>query len=129
MVLPLSFSNGDSDACPPGYSTFGVSGIDSDGKEARCVFPFRFNGTLFYECITQFEDRVNPWCSTTNDYDKDKRWAYCLDVKCFRFIDDDPKTYIDARKSCLNDRAYLASIHNELEQSNSFIKVKLKYVH
>ncbi len=37
----------------------------------RCVFPFRFQGSLHYECITLNskgeEDAFSPWCATGVD--------------------------------------------------------------
>lgn len=80
VVLPLSFNNGNLDPCPAGYSTFGggfslnfsfkfinltfffniiVSTTDNTGVKSACNFPFKYNGSLYYECVT-FERR-NPW--------------------------------------------------------------------
>lgn len=59
-VLPLSFSGDDNgNACPPTYSTFGVLTRDNKGQQKPCMFPFTYNGTQYYECVS-FENR-NPW--------------------------------------------------------------------
>jgi len=114
-VLPLSFSNGNVEPCDNGYSTFGVVTIDNTATQSPCVFPFKYNGNLYYECITS--ERVNPWCATTFDYDVDQRWGYCSDIKCFKLVDQ-KNTFGNSRKVCQNDGGgSLASIHNELEYS------------
>jgi hypothetical protein len=114
VVLPLSFNNGNQDPCPSGYSTFGITTKDNQGKDSSCVFPFKYNQTIYYECIT-FE-RNNPWCATTFDYDTDKKWGYCTQVKCFRLVSD-AKRFSEARTVCKKDDANLASVNNELDQA------------
>jgi hypothetical protein len=116
VVLPLSFNNGNEKTCPEGYSTFAVQTTDNTGASASCVFPFEINGTLYYECVTGLEGRANPWCSTTFDYDQDRRWGYCVDIKCFRLVDYEKKSYADARDTCQDEGGYLASINSELDQ-------------
>ena len=54
VVQPLSF--GDGKPCPDGYSTYGVTTI---GSSDPCVFPFKYTGILYYECITI--DKNTPW--------------------------------------------------------------------
>lgn len=41
-----------------------------------CHFPFGFSGRVFYECVPAADNTA--WCSTTADYERDKRWDYCL---------------------------------------------------
>ncbi|KAL8183356.1 UNVERIFIED_CONTAM: hypothetical protein K2H54_038018 [Gekko kuhli] len=43
-----------------------------------CEFPFLFNNTWQYDCISNdvFED--GEWCSTTYNFDQDRKWGYCL---------------------------------------------------
>ena len=146
IVLPLSFNNGYAQSCPGGYTTFGgrffimlgfliyincqyvtkflVQTTDNTGERSSCVFPFRYNGQLYYECIHGFEDRSNPWCSTTFDYNVDMHWGYCVDVKCFKLVED-KKTFDDARIACKKENAYLASVHNEMEQCKTFQIIKI----
>ncbi|OXB84687.1 UNVERIFIED_CONTAM: hypothetical protein H355_001164 [Colinus virginianus] len=42
-----------------------------------CVFPFKFIGKWFAECIHRSDDASPLWCSTTSDFDKDQRFGYC----------------------------------------------------
>ena len=115
VVLPLSFSNGNVDPCDSGYSTFGVLTSDNTGQQRPCVFPFKYKGNLFYECITS--ERVNPWCATTFDYDADKEWGYCADIKCFKLLEQ-KNGFAKSREACQKEGGgSLASIHNELEYS------------
>jgi hypothetical protein len=88
------------------------------GKKSSCVFPFIYNGVKYYDCVSDnSKNRTRAWCSTTDNYDRDKRWIYCIEVKCYRLVSE-KKTFAEARKTCLNDGdgAYLASIQNDLEQ-------------
>ena len=40
-----------------------------------CAFPFTFNGTTYYDCIT--EDKGSEWCSLDENYEKHGAWGYC----------------------------------------------------
>ena len=42
----------------------------------RCVFPFKYRGRYYKTCTT-VRSRGRPWCATTSNYDKDKKWGYC----------------------------------------------------
>jgi hypothetical protein len=52
--------------------TYTVAG---NANGAFCQFPFRYKGTMYYECTRI--DNKRPWCSTTADYDVEKRWGVC----------------------------------------------------
>lgn len=52
-------------------------GGNSNGKP--CVFPFIYNGSVYYQCINN--DRDSLWCSTTSNYDYDVKWGYCSLVR------------------------------------------------
>ena len=55
------------------YVCEGNSGAD----QIKCIFPFIYNGTRFFEC-TSFEKGI-PWCSTKNDVNGNmEMWSYCL---------------------------------------------------
>lgn len=59
-VLPLSFSSDNNGLlCPDGYTTFGILTKNNLGEQKPCTFPFKYNGKIYYECVT-FENR-NPW--------------------------------------------------------------------
>lgn len=40
-----------------------------------CVFPFVYMGSNYSDCTSKNDDK--PWCSLTNDYDKDQKHGYC----------------------------------------------------
>merc|ERR1711937_140097 len=40
-----------------------------------CVFPFVYRGLSYDECIKSSHDA--SWCSTTSNYDYDKKWGMC----------------------------------------------------
>ena len=47
-------------------------------KNEKCVFPFTYNGVMFYDCTKWGGSKA--WCSLTGNYDKDKKWGYCNSV-------------------------------------------------
>ena len=54
-------------------STAQTVGGNSEGRP--CVFPFQYKNVLYISCITA--DHHRRWCSTTANYDRDKRWGEC----------------------------------------------------
>lgn len=55
------------------------SGVDTYGGNSKgdcCVFPFMFNGKVHHTCTS--DGRERKWCSTTNNYSKDKKWGLCF---------------------------------------------------
>ncbi|KAK9397124.1 epididymal sperm-binding protein 1-like [Crotalus adamanteus] len=75
-------------------------GGNSGGKP--CVFPFVYMSHVYYTCASK-SDRKGPfWCSTTGNYDKDKKWSYCADTNpapcSFPFIYRNKSYY-----SCITD--------------------------
>uniref|UniRef100_A0A8C0J8H0 Insulin like growth factor 2 receptor n=1 Tax=Chelonoidis abingdonii TaxID=106734 RepID=A0A8C0J8H0_CHEAB len=58
----LQYTGGD--RCPP---------VTEKGE--LCVFPFKYKGKRYEDCIVDEEKR--RWCATTNDYDKDGKWGFC----------------------------------------------------
>ena len=67
-------------------------------------------------------------CSTKFEYDSNdfESWGYCENIKCFK-TSTDKKGFADSRKSCKQDGADLASIHNEYEQSYVTALLREKY--
>ena len=50
-----------------------------NGEGADCHLPFSADKKQHFKCIKtddKGEGKI-PWCSTTADYDKDKKWGYC----------------------------------------------------
>ncbi|XP_068101747.1 secretory phospholipase A2 receptor isoform X2 [Hyperolius riggenbachi] len=58
--------------------------IGGNGKGWPCVFPFKFNNTLYHKCTKDGRSDGIPWCATTLSYARDGRWGYCpsADVGC-----------------------------------------------
>uniref|UniRef100_A0A3B3VRF7 Matrix metalloproteinase-9 n=1 Tax=Poecilia latipinna TaxID=48699 RepID=A0A3B3VRF7_9TELE len=44
---------------------------------AICHFPFTFGANSYTTCITEGVNNSVPWCATTADYDKDKKYGAC----------------------------------------------------
>jgi len=49
--------------------------FDGNDGGAPCVFPFISDGAEHDSCI--LSNAKMPWCATTPDYDRDKKWGYC----------------------------------------------------
>ncbi|KAM9656105.1 cation-independent mannose-6-phosphate receptor isoform 1-T1 [Morphnus guianensis] len=58
----LQYTGGD--RCPP---------VTEKGE--LCVFPFKYKGKTYEECIT--EEKNRPWCATTENYQGDRKWGFC----------------------------------------------------
>ncbi len=43
---------------------------------AKCVFPFKYQRTIYSECT--LNDHHEYWCATTTDFDVDKKWGECI---------------------------------------------------
>jgi len=43
----------------------------------KCVFPFDYDGKRYLGCVPGVWG--SSWCSLTDDYESDKKWAYCSD--------------------------------------------------
>ncbi|KAI4541364.1 hypothetical protein MG293_008506 [Ovis ammon polii] len=46
-----------------------------------CHFPFQYHRQLYHKCIHRGRPGPRPWCATTPNFEKDQRWAYCLEPK------------------------------------------------
>ncbi|XP_063079301.1 cation-independent mannose-6-phosphate receptor [Engraulis encrasicolus] len=61
------------DLCPP---------VTDKGE--LCVFPLLYNGKSLTACSTEGMTDGRPWCATTSDYNKDRKWGYCANVTAKR---------------------------------------------
>ena len=41
------------------------------------MFPFLFQGQEYSQCTTDGRSDGRLWCSTSYDYDQEKRWGFC----------------------------------------------------
>ncbi|XP_029607760.1 cation-independent mannose-6-phosphate receptor [Salmo trutta] len=60
---------GGGDVCPPVTE-----------NDEVCVFPFNFLKKLYTACTTEGRMDNRLWCATTSDFDKDKKWGFCVQV-------------------------------------------------
>ncbi|XP_057566874.1 binder of sperm protein homolog 1-like [Hippopotamus amphibius kiboko] len=50
----------------------------SEEDFAKCVFPFWYRHMIYWGCTEDGDTFGKPWCSLTQNYNKDKVWKYCL---------------------------------------------------
>ncbi|XP_013913322.1 PREDICTED: uncharacterized protein LOC106542189 isoform X2 [Thamnophis sirtalis] len=53
------------------------SGTEPQQDDPTCVFPFIYKGKFYSTCIDEDMENGKFWCSTSSNYDKDKKWKYC----------------------------------------------------
>ncbi|CDQ90071.1 unnamed protein product [Oncorhynchus mykiss] len=90
-------------AFPPGEGIQGDAHFDDDenwtlGKGAAvktsfgnaegalCHFPFSFGGKQYSTCTTEGRSDNLPWCATTADYGRDKKFGFCPSERYSLFL-------------------------------------------
>ncbi|PIO26798.1 Matrix metalloproteinase-9 [Aquarana catesbeiana] len=89
-------------AYPPGAGVYGDAHFDDDefwtlgtgvvvktrfgnADGALCHFPFVFNGQSYSSCTSAGRSDGHLWCSTTADFDKDKKYGFCPSELLYTF--------------------------------------------
>jgi len=54
----------------------GVPTLGGNSRGNCCIFPFIYKGIVHRQCT--FADATDSWCSTTSNYDKDRKWGLCV---------------------------------------------------
>ncbi|XP_042329971.1 macrophage mannose receptor 1-like [Sceloporus undulatus] len=118
------------DLCSRGYEDmFTLKGNDNG---APCVFPFLYGGNWYAECTNVARSDGLLWCSTTRNYDTDKKYGFCpvksdgmqqlwkkdpLTDMQYQINSDAALTWYQASKSCEQQSAHLLSITELHEQT------------
>uniref|UniRef100_A0A673YTL7 Matrix metalloproteinase-9 n=1 Tax=Salmo trutta TaxID=8032 RepID=A0A673YTL7_SALTR len=56
-----------------------------NAEGALCHFPFLFEGKQYSTCTTEGRSDNLPWCSTTADYGRDKKFGFCPSELLYTF--------------------------------------------
>uniref|UniRef100_A0A452GJ73 Fibronectin type-II domain-containing protein n=1 Tax=Gopherus agassizii TaxID=38772 RepID=A0A452GJ73_9SAUR len=72
-LLPLQPMGGTQMVSPAYFLLFTNPGYIT----ASCVFPFVYKNQVYFTCTSDGESSGKLWCSTTRNYDVDKKWTYC----------------------------------------------------
>ncbi|XP_029361733.1 matrix metalloproteinase-9 [Echeneis naucrates] len=89
-------------AYPPGEGIQGDAHFDDDeywtlgkgpvvktrygnAEGALCHFPFTFEGKTYTTCTTEGRSDNLPWCATTADYNRDKKFGFCPSELLYTF--------------------------------------------
>ncbi|KFU84338.1 Macrophage mannose receptor 1, partial [Chaetura pelagica] len=99
---------------------------------APCVFPFKYNGKWYAECIPRSVNPGSLWCATSSDFDKDQLFGNCplkdtihndlwktnpVTETHYQINAESLLTWHQARKSCQQQNAGLLSVtdlHEEM---------------
>ncbi|XP_042191987.1 lymphocyte antigen 75 isoform X3 [Callorhinchus milii] len=125
------WTQGDSErhVCEQPYRDIYTTRGNSYGKP--CVFPFKHEGNWYHDCVNE-KGGGAQWCSTTIDYDMDKKWGNCLKPDsgcshlweaaeeghaCYQYNFHSLLSWKEARLSCQSQGGDLLSIANVTVQN------------
>uniref|UniRef100_A0A4W3H5F3 Lymphocyte antigen 75-like n=1 Tax=Callorhinchus milii TaxID=7868 RepID=A0A4W3H5F3_CALMI len=125
------WTQGDSERhlCEQPYRDIYTTRGNSYGKP--CVFPFKHEGNWYHDCVNE-KGGGAQWCSTTIDYDMDKKWGNCLKPDsgcshlweaaeeghaCYQYNFHSLLSWKEARLSCQSQGGDLLSIANVTVQN------------
>uniref|UniRef100_UPI00358E4E95 macrophage mannose receptor 1-like isoform X1 n=2 Tax=Myxine glutinosa TaxID=7769 RepID=UPI00358E4E95 len=109
--------------CTQTYQEVFTIGGNSRGQP--CVFPFDYSGTLYDRCTFDGRNDRQPWCATTDHYNRDELYGFCPNngSSCDVFWHEDPRyngcyemnveavlSWYEARRLCQQQGADLLSI-------------------
>ncbi|XP_070582573.1 macrophage mannose receptor 1-like [Erythrolamprus reginae] len=116
------------DLCSRGYEDLFTLKGNSNG--APCVFPFQFGTNWYAECTIEGSTDGLLWCSTTRDYNKEKKYGFCpmnsneedfwtkdpVTSSKYQINSESALTWFQASKSCQQQGANLLGITEVHEQ-------------
>ncbi|XP_073448055.1 matrix metalloproteinase-9-like [Aquarana catesbeiana] len=54
-----------------------IYAVGGNANGQPCVSPFKYKSKWYWGCTGDDSSEGRLWCSTTADYNKDKKWGYC----------------------------------------------------
>ncbi|XP_073476620.1 coagulation factor XII isoform X2 [Aquarana catesbeiana] len=118
----------------------GLGGLVLTEIGELCHFPFHHGRREHHTCIRR--GKLRPWCSLTRNFDKDKRWSFCVEgSKVTDHCEDNPceprgiceNTLRDYRcvchepytgKNCKKDKCFDETLQQYFEPQDKWLRYK-----